>query len=511
MHDKTTLTASVGLRRGAATALLIGVAILLGYAAALNDYRIIVAIVAVAGAGVAITKPYWTALMLLLASFIAPWLVGVAGAPIELRFIEDALSICLCLALAYYALTRRGCFTWPRGSAWLGALGLAMIVSALISESSNLTMILSIRSVWKFVPLFFAPSVFAWSKSQLRLIVWTVVVLVVIQTPVALVQFVRISTNQGDAVGGTLGVGASGVLTTLVIGVVVLLIGICIYVPRLRVPSLVLIGLLCIPPALNETKAFFIAAPLIWGVTVLPKLYRRTAVAVVVIVFTSACVLLVAQAYSSRWGGGASISTVLEQSAPLQWQATPVQGSLSRVYSVYYAFGLFGENAGAIPFGFGSGSLHVSEATGDEGFLITDGILLKSPTFGVKFIVEYGIFASAILFGLLISVFRSGRLIEKNVDDAFLRAVGLCSQGLVITMIIMSFYTTTFTSPAMAASFWTTAGVTTASLRWLSLRDSAQTSRVLTPSAHRVSQGAGVFLEKNRSMAAGGNRSMAGE
>jgi hypothetical protein len=84
----------------------------------------------------------------------------------------------------------------------------------------------------------------------------------------------------------------------------------------------------------------------------------------------------------------------------------------------------------------------------------------------------------------LAAIFRQGRQLERQPVSAFWRAAGVGLQGFVLTMVIMSFYTSPFTNDALPAVFWTLAGCCVA----MRLRSQRAPSKRALPSAQSSRQ-----------------------
>jgi hypothetical protein len=134
-------------------------------------------------------------------------------------------------------------------------------------------------------PLFFLGAVIiVWDLFQSeqredfeRLFTGFLLVFAIAQIPVAVAQFVRFGAN--DNVGGTYGLGGSGVLTQ-----VLFLISFYFLVrngsreegEEFSIPRILLYSVFLIPAAINETKISFILLPLYFGLLILTgrKVYR---------------------------------------------------------------------------------------------------------------------------------------------------------------------------------------------------------------------------------------------
>jgi hypothetical protein len=223
----------------------------------------VIALLGLAVLGLAAVRPYAVSIVLIACGFSLEWLVSLKVIPAASTLLMDALALSLVFAAVGHLVRQDRPRGIPRGFLWLLGAVAASIVGLAFSGSDVVVAALSMRTLLRFTPLIFLPAIFGWSDKRLRTLVWLILGLSIAQTPVALWQFFVRTSTSGDTVGGTLGSNTSGTLTTFVIAMVTLVAGLYIYRAARGLPLVVVMLLECIPPALNETKVFFIAAPLV--------------------------------------------------------------------------------------------------------------------------------------------------------------------------------------------------------------------------------------------------------
>jgi hypothetical protein len=440
------------------------VAGVLGFGLGTDRPTLVVGCLVALGVVLCVVKPYLAGILLITLSFAVQWAISLSLLPASAKIAEDGVAFALTAAMALMLVRRRQAVNWPKVSVWVLALFVAALCSVIIGRQSATLAVLSLRTIWRFVPLLFAPSLLGWTDARRRRLVWLLVALCVVQAPIVVAQLLAYGNASGDPMGGTLGGGASGAVTTLVIGMATLLTAFYIYRAASRPLLLVALAALCLPPALNETKAFFVAAPVILGVMLLLRLNRNTTAVLLLVALSAVGLLVVAQSYGALYGHGRTASDLSFLALRTDLKAGRAKGGeLTRMGSISYAVTRMKEDPIAIPFGFGAGSLVISQVAGSFGSLIEQtGAMLRNPVFIVRLVLEYGLIALFCFAGVMVSLYRTGLYVEKAASAPFWRAAAMGLQGFVITMVLLSVYTGTFTTDSLAATFWTLAGVTVA-------------------------------------------------
>jgi hypothetical protein len=219
---------------------------------------------------------------------------------------------------------------------------------------------------------------------------------------------------------------------------------------------------LCVPPAVNETKAFFIVAPVIWAALLFPRMRRRPVAGALLVVVIVAASLGVFQSYTSSFGGALSTREAWVRQWEQQSSTDPEEsGVMRRVPSVLFTADLLSGSFRTTALGFGPGALTRSDALGYSGPLMRRyGLLLRNPVTLVKFGMELGAVGLVCIAGVLIWAYQTGRRVERNDGDPLWRGVATGLLGSVLTVVVMSVYTATLNADAPACLLWTLAGVT---------------------------------------------------
>ena len=153
-------------------------------------------------------------------------------------------------------------------------VSLHVVAGLLINFVAPGTVLNGLRPYLKLMPVFLLPAVSHVSDTQLRHQLQFLLVLAVLQTPLAfyqrLIEFRYAGT--GDVITGTLGSGGSGALSFLLVSGIAILFSYYL-AGRLKTGAfLVLAVVLFLPTAINETKVTLVLIPI---ALLLPLMYSR--------------------------------------------------------------------------------------------------------------------------------------------------------------------------------------------------------------------------------------------
>jgi len=162
-----------------------------------------------------------------------------------------------------------------RGYVILGiVVSLHVVVGLLINLVAPGTILNGLRPYLKLIPIFLLPAVYQVSEMQMRRQLKFVLMLTVLQFPVAfyqrLVEFRGVPT--GDVITGTLGFGGSGALSFLLVAGIAVLFSFYLAGHIKTIRFLLLASLLFLPTTINETKVTLVLIPV---ALLLPLIYAR--------------------------------------------------------------------------------------------------------------------------------------------------------------------------------------------------------------------------------------------
>ena len=461
------------VQRLVAFALVVALSLVVGMGVVGRMETAAVAVVGMCALALCVAYPQFGVAALVVSGFSIEWMVASGFLPRTAQILQDLLAIAL-LAVIVVRSRRSGtgAFFMVAGR-WVLLFAACGLAGAVVAGLHPVAVIMGLRSWVVFVPLALIPHGLRFDEEQLRRLLVLVLGLSVFQVPVAILQFLFLRTgSSGDAVGGTLGVYSSGVLTVLMIATTAFFIGRMIHRHGSAAKAGLALALCMVPPALNETKVFFVAAPTILSVLFLPRVQKSAARAFVILVMVVLAFVLVFQSYQSLYGQTFEGQDVVER---LVLQETGDElaegGVMKRLPSIIFAANEISDRPATLLFGHGAGSLTRSDLVGMQGALLElYGSSLRSTVWLTRLLLEYGFLGLLAFMGLLVSVYRAARRVERESTEAVWRAFGVGMQGAVLTMAVMSVYTGTFTTDGLNCAFWAYAGITG---RLVALRASA--------------------------------------
>lgn len=194
--------------------------------------------------------------------FSLDWLQSrVGGIPRVVTWLPELLSIATFVVVAAVVASRRSIQASPKYVLFFFVFFILVVGGLLINAVPAGVVFAGIRNYFKFFPFFLLPLVYRFSDEQIKRQVTFLFVLTLIQIPVAIYQRVFIE-GSGDVVGGTLGGNASGTLSVYLLCVMAMSVAFYLKKRVERKTLLILLFVLLIPPALNETKVTFFLLPL---------------------------------------------------------------------------------------------------------------------------------------------------------------------------------------------------------------------------------------------------------
>ncbi len=180
--------------------------------------------------------------------------VGLLGLPTTFLWSLEALIAAITVIIIARIIVRKS-FNVPLKYLLLSSAFFYVVVSGIIlNDTSSLTVVAGIRTYFKYLPLLLLPLAFDYSTNDLKKQFIVLIILGLMQTPVALVQrfILYQNTDSGDGITGTLLL--SGSLSIVLIGLIVIIFA--LYIKKLMSLKLfiTLSIILLIPTTLNETK-----------------------------------------------------------------------------------------------------------------------------------------------------------------------------------------------------------------------------------------------------------------
>jgi len=184
--------------------------------------------------------------------------------PNETTYFTELASVIAIIAIAASLAKRRRMDIDGLTATILCFLLVTLIASTVINAVSPSVVIAGMRLHFKFLPFFVLPLVFEFSPKQIRQQMYLLLVLTVLQTPVALYQrFITYAdVRSSDGIGGTLGPNSTGVLSVLLACAMCIIVASFLNGMLKKKTTIVLLVILTTPIMVNETKISFFLIPL---------------------------------------------------------------------------------------------------------------------------------------------------------------------------------------------------------------------------------------------------------
>ncbi len=202
--------------------------------------------------------------LLAISLFTLDWLAfteGVVGR--VATWMPEFLSL-IAMVLVAVLVARGRVMALPyRYATWLVVFLLLVAGWALVNGVAAGTLIVGLRSYLKYLPFFLLPIVYRFEPAQLRRQLLFLLLLSMIQLPVAIYQrFIAFAGWQtGDVVGGTLGEHTSGVLSVYLACAIAITVSFYVKERIRLITLLLLLPVLAAPTMLNETKVSLLLLP----------------------------------------------------------------------------------------------------------------------------------------------------------------------------------------------------------------------------------------------------------
>jgi hypothetical protein len=395
-------------------------------------------------------------------------------------------------------------FRFVRPVYWLvfGALILLIVVSAIVNQLQPGPMFAGIRNYLRAMPFFFLPAVMLITDRQLRTQLTVLLVLCLIQLPLAYqqrLQTIASAARRGiletEGTTGDLTIGTlmgSGLLTLFLIGAACVLTS---FYLRRRLSGgryLVLLLLVLLPTTLNETKVtlFLLPVALLTVFVIGSEAGTRVRNVAVGLFFTVAFMGVFLAIYdyymAPRWGYGLIDFLMMEGR---------VEGYLTRGVQVgdqqrggmldgtMAAWAELSRDPLKLIFGFGIGNASDSALGAQfsgEYFRFFQHLPMKSMTY---FLLELGLLGLLLVLLLHWLIFvESARLGQRGDSTVAMLALGWCGVSAVIAAGII--YSELIASLAMSYLYWYFSGVIVAAGMRCNLDQLTATPSVDSESEH---------------------------
>jgi len=326
------------------------------------------------------------------------------------------------------------------------------------------TLLAGIRTYFKFIPLFLLPAVFNFEDASMKKILLFVLALACTQLPIVVWQrFYEFKESlSGDPMGGTLGYGATGMLSIFLICVISFLIAFYLRGKISLTFFLISTCIVFLPTTLNETKVTFVLLPLAFIFPLIFIKKQRTNIirAVSLIVLLAIVGFTLKNTYDhfqmKRWGHG--ITRFATDPGRIDNYMT------TRIDPIFYAIDKAFRGPQMI-FGHGIGNVSISFTKAMTGKYSREAEMYGVGQVSItKLFWEIGILGTLIFFLLVLMVFWDTIKLCKRSD--FIGTFSLGMLTLIAIFTLSFFYFQTIDLNIMVFLFFFSAGYTVFYSKW---------------------------------------------
>jgi hypothetical protein len=418
--------------------------------------------------------------MVLGASTLVPYFASIGAAPGILKYLPELFSAAAALVVLAGGMRQRFAGVSPKYWLVFAAMVLVMVCGALANDEGSGPVINGVRIYVRAMPFFLLPMVYDFKDWQLRQYLRLLMVICLVQVPVAVFQRYNIMatghTSAADDVQGTL--MASGVLSYVLTCALCLLAA---AVARGRA-SLITFGLsfllFMIPMSINETKVTPIILPLGLLITFIygarpARRVQATVAALVTLIIGAAIFIPVFDYYQAKSDVPYKIedffSKKQELSEYLDADARVGSGKdPGRVDAILIPLQQMSRDPVTLFMGVGMGNASRSSISPSFIGKYNGMYELYTQTSASSFLIELGVLGLGLVLLLHWLIFRDTLFVARN-DEGL---VGTLALGFVAVVVIMTLglsYIGIHASEALSYLFWFFAGVIVARRRSLSM------------------------------------------
>lgn len=349
------------------------------------------------------------------------------------------------------------------------------LVGIIINLAPSGAIVSGIRVYFKYLPFFFLPFVYDFSERQIRVQLIFLFLLLLLQTPLALLQRLVIYAGwqTGDIVRGS--IGSSSVLSIIMASAVAVLMAMFLTGRVKKWQFFILLPVLLLPMTINETKSSIIFIPLsIFGPLLLvsnrPRWKMLIPVATLGVGALVAFVVVYDIFMRPRWGYGLLDFFAMDGRAQYYLykgaDASNYTGSIGKVDSYFLAFQVLSDRWLALLFGLGIGNVSSSFLPGLEGeYFARYGHMGVHTTALSMLMWETGLVGAAIYFWFLYLVYRDCRILSRQ--DSLMGSFALGWSVVMAIMFLVILYMNFLPENVIGYFFWYLSGLVAAKrFRW---------------------------------------------
>jgi hypothetical protein len=331
---------------------------------------------------------------------------------------------------------------------FFSAFVLHVIICIIVNQVPAGAIIAGLRTYFKFVPLFLLPAVYDFSDQQIKKQLKFLLLLAVLQCPLAifqrLVQFRYLGT--GDVIAGTF--AAAPILSIYMISVIAVLLSFFLNEEIKPKFFLMILVVLFIPTAINETKATMILLPIALIIPVLFAPRHKSKLKLMVTVWTLIAMLLVgfnfiySQFYAKRsdvfeFYTSDQVKTYLYFGIEADEVRDIGEGEVGRIDAIIYAITENSDDFFRLVWGVGIGNASASFSNFLAGDYLEEYTRLGGRQNALSHMLwEIGILGVILVFLLFYLIFFDAKVVRNIAGTSGTLALGWIGVLVVLAMSI---------------------------------------------------------------------------
>jgi len=349
---------------------------------------------------------------------------------------------------------------------FFSAFVIHVIIGIIVNQVPAGAIIAGLRMYFRFVPLFLLPAVYDFSDQQIKKQLKFLLLLAVLQCPLAifqrLVQFRHLGT--GDVISGTF--AAAPILSIYMISVIAVLMSFFLNEEIRPKFFLMILVVLFIPTAINETKATMILLPIALIIPVLfaPRPRYKSKLKLMVTVWTLIAMFLVgfnfmySQFYTKRsdvfeFYSSDQVQTYLYVGMEADNVSDDIRESeVGRIDAIIYAITENSDDFFRLIWGVGIGNAAASFSKFLAGDYLEEYTRLGGKQNGLSHMLwEIGIIGVILVFFLFYLIFFDAKVIRNTVGTSGALALGWI--GVLVVLAMSLFYQNIITKNVISYLF----------------------------------------------------------
>jgi hypothetical protein len=389
--------------------------------------------------------------------------------PSSFAYLSDLLSGIVALCVAARLVATRRLYVEKHYVLLFCGIGLAMLCTILWQAPSAGAVTMGLRHYFKLLPLLLLPAVFEFTPRQLKVQLAVVVLIFLLQAPIALYQrFIEYASemHNGDLITGSF--GSSGALGFLMAGGIAFVT--CAYLRgQIRLVTMMLAtAFFAVPTMINETKVAIALIPLVLLVALLFMADRRQALRKMAPVLGAGVLALVAfvsvydfiaeyNAYNTPMRDFLTEKQLRDYLFTGKSSAVEI-GYVGRADSIALAVDRLSRDPIDFTFGLGPGNVSQSSISGFEGAYVRYNTLYGVEQTEVsRLLWELGL-VGTLAFGLLLwFLFFDSWWLSRQ--PGFFGYLGHAWVACTALALVGFFYASVLGLDELSAPFWFFSGV----------------------------------------------------